>query len=470
MAEMTRLKSWQEELASLVEDTGVEYAGDAAAAAASAEVGLKSDGFVDFVDFVAGGDETVEKESVGDQIRGFLMASMEMIGELAKGCRDVVLQSLGHEDSYVVRKFGGHWAKVSKRLRFLNEFLPEDRDPVHAWPVVFFVFVMALAGIPGVKESLLNEFGIRLVTYDLPGFGESDPHPKRNLNSSAQDMLEIADALGVDGKFWVLGYSGGGMHAWAATRYIPERLAGAAMFAPIVNPYDPSMAKEERYTIWEKWTLRRKLLYFLARRFPGLLTYFYRRSFLSGIHGRLDKSLSLILSRKDKTLVEDPIFEEFWRRDVEESIRQGSPKPFIEETVLQVSNWGFSLADIQVHRRRHQGSGILAWIKSAYSPPEKEVQGFTGPIHIWQGMEDLVVAPSTADFICRLVHGATVHKLPDDGHFSYFCFCDECHRQIFSTLFGSPLGPLNAAVEANQDSVEGNLEVASIAVSTVDTR
>ncbi|KAK9154127.1 hypothetical protein Sjap_001607 [Stephania japonica] len=514
MAEMTRLKSWQEELASLVEDTGVEYSGDAAA---SAEVGLKSDGFVGFVDFVGGGDEVVEKESVGDQIRGFLMASVEMIGELAKGCRDVVLQSLGHEDSYVVRKFGGHWGKVSKRLRFLNEFLPEDRDPAHAWPVVFFVFVMALAvlsvntepqspkpmpkkvyihppsadhivisdgrriayheqgviadlarftlisphsflssrlaGIPGVKESLLNEFGIRLVTYDLPGFGESDPHPKRNLNSSAQDMLEIADALGVDGKFWVLGYSGGGMHAWAATRYIPERLAGAAMFAPIVNPYDPSMAKEERYSIWERWTLRRKLLYFLARRFPRLLTYFYRRSFLSGIHGRLDKSLSLTLSRKDKTLVADPIFEEFWQRDVEESIRQGNPKPFIEEAVLQVSNWGFSLADVQVHRRRLQGSGILAWIKSAYSPPEKEVQGFTGPIHIWQGMEDLVVAPSTADFVRRLVHGATVHKLPDDGHFSYFCFCDECHRQMFSTLFGSPQGPLNVTVDANQDLV-----------------
>ena len=47
-----------------------------------------------------------------------------------------------------------------------------------------FVIVLtnnfSMKGIPGVKESLLEEFGIRLVTYDLPGFGESDPHPKRN--------------------------------------------------------------------------------------------------------------------------------------------------------------------------------------------------------------------------------------------------------------------------------------------------
>ena len=76
-----------------------------------------------------------------------------------------------------------------------------------------------------MKDSLLEEFGIRLLTYDLPGFGESDPHPNRNLESSATDMAFLANALDVD-KFWVVGYSSGSMHAWAALRYIPDRLAG----------------------------------------------------------------------------------------------------------------------------------------------------------------------------------------------------------------------------------------------------
>jgi pimeloyl-ACP methyl ester carboxylesterase len=80
-------------------------------------------------------------------------------------------------------------------------------------------------GIPGVKDSLMEEFGVHLITYDLPGFGESDPHPKRNLESSAIDMSFLADALGVD-KFWIIGYSSGSKHAWAALRYIPDRLAG----------------------------------------------------------------------------------------------------------------------------------------------------------------------------------------------------------------------------------------------------
>ena len=86
---------------------------------------------------------------------------------------------------------------------------------------------------------LLEEFGIRLVTYDLPGFGESDPHPSRNLNSSALDMLHLANAVGVSDKFWVLAHSGGGMHAWAALKYIPNKVAGiSSCFVKIL--YDAS--------------------------------------------------------------------------------------------------------------------------------------------------------------------------------------------------------------------------------------
>jgi pimeloyl-ACP methyl ester carboxylesterase len=40
------------------------------------------------------------------------------------------------------------------------------------------------------------------------------------------DMLHLANAVGVNDKFWVVGYSSGSLHAWAALRYIPDRLAG----------------------------------------------------------------------------------------------------------------------------------------------------------------------------------------------------------------------------------------------------
>lgn len=51
-------------------------------------------------------------------------------------------------------------------------------------------------------------------------------------------------------------------------------------------------------------------------------------------------------------MIEDPIYEEFWQRDVEESVRQGNAKPFVEEAVLQVSNWGFRLADLKLQKKQ----------------------------------------------------------------------------------------------------------------------
>ncbi|KAJ0978217.1 hypothetical protein J5N97_013691 [Dioscorea zingiberensis] len=506
--------TWQEELTSLVEETGIRYSATAEAEDEPRDLRKRVVGH-------GSEDGVMAEESFKDQVKGFLKATGEMMQELGRGCKAIVEQSLvGMEDSYVAKKLREPWEMVSVRLRFLNEFLPEDRDPMRCWLVVALVLLLSLsamnvntgtqnfsdqpkilyihppsaariqlpdgrymayheqgvpaerarfslisphsflssrlAGIPGIKASLLEEFGVRLVTYDLPGFGESDPHPDRNLNSSAMDMLSLATAVGVQDNFWVLGYSGGGMHAWAALRYIPYKIAGAALFAPMCNPYESGMTKEESYKTWEKWTTKRKLMYILAKRFPSLLPYFYRRSFLSGRHGQPEKWLSLSLGKKDKGLMENQIFREFWERDVEEAIRQRNTKPFVEEAVLQVSRWGFNLADLQV--QKHEGKGLFSWFKSLFNPTEREWAGFQGPIHIWQGMEDRVVPPSMTEFARKVVPGATVHKLLGEGHFSYFCFCDECHRQIFSTLFGIPQGPLSTTFKNENENEHEDMD------------
>ncbi|CAI9105206.1 OLC1v1004079C1 [Oldenlandia corymbosa var. corymbosa] len=440
----------------------------------------------------------------------FAKGFAEMSVEFGKGVRDVVKQSIFREDSVIVQKLKGPCGLVCRKLRFLNEYLPEDRDPVHSWTAILLVLLLAftvlivntdsestatlvkkmcmhppsatrillpdvrhlaykeqgmpadrarfsiiaphsflssrLAGIPGIRDSILQEFGIRLVTYDLPGFGESDPHHDRNLESSAMDMLHLSYSVNITGKFWVLGFSGASMHAWAALRYIPDRIAGAIFIAPMVNPYEPCMTKEEQRRTWAKWTTKKRLMYTLAKKFPSLLPYFYHRSFLSGKHGQIDKWLSLSLGNRDKALVEHPLFEEFWQRDVEESVRQGNAGPFVQEAVLQVSNWGFKLADLKV-RKKNKGKGFLVWLKSMFRQDEELLNGFVGPIHVWQGMDDRVVPPSMSDFVQRVLPDAMVHKLLYEGHFTYFCFCGECHRQIFSTVYGAPQGPLAPTVD-----------------------
>ncbi|KAI4382338.1 hypothetical protein MLD38_008314 [Melastoma candidum] len=467
-----------------------------------------------------------ESGNVVDHVKEFMKGAAEMGVELGRGCRDIVRQTLGNEnsflvkyfgiDSYLVRKLRGPCRKARDKLKCFDEFMPEDKDPVHVFSVLAFVFIVAvaalwvntdikesvppskkvsihppsaarillpdgrylayreqgvpmdkarftiifphpflssrLAGMPGLKDSLLEEFGIRLLTYDLPGFGESDPHPGRDLRTSALDISLLADALEVKDKFWIVGYSSGSMHSWAALRYIPDRIAGAATFSPMVNPYDPLLSREERSRTWDMWTRKRKFMFFLARRFPRFLSLLYRRSFLSGKHSQIDKWLSLSLGNRDRALIEDPVYEDFWQRDVEESIRQGNAKPFVEEAVLQVSNWGFSLVDLRL-QKRPRGRGIINWLKwlrSLLVDMPEEYTGFLGPIHIWQGMDDRVVPPAMTDFVHRILPGAAVHKLPYQGHYTYLYFCDECHRQVFTTLFGSPQGPLAGAIAVEE--------------------
>lgn len=73
-----------------------------------------------------------------------------------------------------------------------------------------------------------------------------------------------------------------------------------------------------------------------------------------------------------------------------------------------------------------------------------------------QGMDDHVVPSSMSDHIARVLPDAIVHKLSNEGHFSYFFFCDECHRQILSTLFGPPQGP--TPIVSKEETKETQLE------------
>ena len=95
-------------------------------------------------------------QTLRDHVREFLMAVAEMSVEFGKGCRDIAKQSLADRDSFLVRKFGkdsyvrrrirGPCHKVCGKLRFVNDYLPEDKDPVHSWSVILFVAFLAFAG------------------------------------------------------------------------------------------------------------------------------------------------------------------------------------------------------------------------------------------------------------------------------------------------------------------------------------
>ena len=57
-----------------------------------------------------------------------------------------------------------------------------------------------------------------------------------------------------------------------------------------------------------------------------------------------------------------------------------------------------------------------------------------------QGTDDSLVPAAMSEYAKRLLPQVKYHKLEGEGHFSWFCCCDACHRELFRTLFGEVEG------------------------------
>lgn len=102
---------------------------------------------------------------------------------------------------------------------------------------------------------------VNLIVPDRPGFGLSDFLPNRTFLMWPDDVSQLADSLGV-GNFAVFGLSGGCPHVAAVDYKIPERLNRAAIISGVAPP---EMAGRSS-GMWPPI----RLIFFLAKRFPGL--------------------------------------------------------------------------------------------------------------------------------------------------------------------------------------------------------
>ncbi|HEY3921308.1 MAG TPA: alpha/beta hydrolase [Gaiellaceae bacterium] len=102
--------------------------------------------------------------------------------------------------------------------------------------------MVVLHGTPGsglLYEPHLRDAeqrGIRLISYDRPGFGGSTRDKGRDIADGAGDISTICDALGVE-RVCVWGISGGAPHALAAAALLPDRVVACAALAAVA-PYD----------------------------------------------------------------------------------------------------------------------------------------------------------------------------------------------------------------------------------------
>lgn len=93
--------------------------------------------------------------------------------------------------------------------------------------------VFLLHGTPGGRNGprprgiVLYRLGIRLISYDRPGYAESDRDIDRTVASAAEDVGAIADYFDLP-RFSVVGRSGGAPHALACAALLGDRVVSAA--------------------------------------------------------------------------------------------------------------------------------------------------------------------------------------------------------------------------------------------------
>ncbi len=181
--------------------------------------------------------------------------------------------------------------------------------------------------------------GVRIIGVDRPGMGLADFQPKRRILDWPDDVVALADALGI-GRFAVLGISGGGPFAAACAYKIPERLDACGIIAGTgpVDLENTGMKKSNR------------MIFFMARRLPWLLRLLLWFSLARHAHDK-DKLGELVskslhqLPQPDKDLMQDPTVSDCFIQTGIQAFKQGTKGP-AHEGKLYAQFWGFKLEDI----------------------------------------------------------------------------------------------------------------------------
>jgi pimeloyl-ACP methyl ester carboxylesterase len=96
--------------------------------------------------------------------------------------------------------------------------------------------ILVHAGMPnsrlqyGPVVRIAEGQGVRMISYDRPGYGRSTPQPGRCMASCCDDVRAVAAALEID-QLGVWGISGGGPHALACAALLEDLVVAVASLA-----------------------------------------------------------------------------------------------------------------------------------------------------------------------------------------------------------------------------------------------
>jgi pimeloyl-ACP methyl ester carboxylesterase len=246
--------------------------------------------------------------------------------------------------------------------------------------------VFACHGTPGSgllwhgSAEDVESRGMRLISYDRPGYGASDPDPGRNVAAAAGDVAAIADALGIE-RFAVEGVSGGGPHALACAALLPDRVVAAASLAGVA-PWDADGLD------WLDGMGQDNLDEFSAalEGEESLEAYLIgqRDAMLAGSFEAIADALRSLLSPPDQGILTGDVAR-FFHAQIHEGLAEGI-EGWVDDDLVFILPWGFHLSEIIV------------------------------PVQVWHGVQDRFVPVAHGEWLAERIPGAEKHIYEQDGH------------------------------------------------------
>ncbi|MFA4931436.1 MAG: alpha/beta hydrolase [Caldisericia bacterium] len=261
-------------------------------------------------------------------------------------------------------------------------------------PVLFFHGFPAsrLEGI--ALDAPSRAVGVRLIAPDRPGFGLSDPKPRRLFSDWPDDVIQLASHLRIY-DFAVLGTSGGSPYVVACADRISERLTGAG----IVSGMSPLHNQAVLLTM----NPDQRRMFVSVARFPWLARRMLSRS-MQEVQADFPSLLNRMAAERpdvDKAVLERPDIQDMLRTNLTEVFRQGAVGA-AQELALYHGSWRLALKNV------------------------------TYPVQIWQGRKDVITPPSMAEELASLLPHTLTRWYPDEGHSLLFARSEEILRQLVS--------------------------------------
>ena len=222
--------------------------------------------------------------------------------------------------------------------------------------------------------------GLRLISYDRPGYGGSTPHPGYSIADCAGDVRAICAALDI-GRLAMWGISGGGPYLLACAALLPDLVVAAASLASPapygaegldwfagMGPDDPAY---NRLLLTDPQAARAK-------------TDKDREEALAASASDVAQAFESVLSPADAAALDDGMAEYFTYCD-HEGLAPGSQGLWDDNCAL-VRPWGFELSDISV------------------------------PVLVLHGRQDQFVPFGHGQWLATHIRGVEARLLDNDGH------------------------------------------------------